>query len=38
MQTETIYIMHCFDNRYVMPAGAAFYSLLANSDPKYNIN
>ena len=29
-------IFHCFNNKYVIPAAVAFYSLLENSNPNYN--
>ena len=35
---NTIPVMHCFDNNYVIPAGVAFYSLLKNSSKDYFYN
>ena len=35
MTKEIIPVMHCFDNNYALPAAAAFYSLLENSNNNY---
>lgn len=32
----TIPVMHCFDNNYVIPAAASFYSMLEHADPQYD--
>lgn len=32
---QTIPIMHCFDNNYVMPAGVAFFSMLMHANPDH---
>lgn len=32
---DVIPVMHCFDSNYVIPAGVAFYSMLANASRKY---
>lgn len=34
-QKVIIPIMHCFDNNYVIPAAASFYSMLKYADPQY---
>lgn len=33
---DVIPIMHCFDNNYVIPAAASFWSMLKHADPHYN--
>lgn len=32
---NTIPIMHCFDNNYVIPAAVSFYSMLEHANPNY---
>jgi len=33
--TQTIPVMHCFNNDYVIPAAVAFHSMLEHANPKY---
>lgn len=35
MSSSIIPIMHCFDNKYCLPAAVSFYSMLEHANPKY---